>query len=78
MLGAFTAVLFVYATNQSDPSPGLWLGFPPSTALMLFLLWPLPALFIIVYITMFDRWFLAPEDVERFDKLVQSVDGQDS
>lgn len=68
----FAAVMFVYATNQSDSSPDLWWGFPPSTAVMLFALWPLPTLFIVVYIAMFDRWFLAPEDLEEFSELVNS------
>ena len=71
LVGGFTAVIVSYAMNQSHASPGLWFGFPPSTAVMLFVLWPLPSLFIIIYITMFDRWFLAPEDLERFAKLVE-------
>jgi hypothetical protein len=38
---------------------------------MLFVLLPLPTLFVVVYITLFDRWFLVPEGLEKFTKLVQ-------
>lgn len=67
----FTAVILVYASNQANASPDLWLGLPPSTAVMLFGVWPLPMSFIVIYVVMFDHWFLAPEDLDRFAVLVR-------
>jgi hypothetical protein len=43
----------------------LWFGFPPSTALMLFVLWPAPTLFVVLYVWKFDDWFLDPVSARR-------------
>jgi hypothetical protein len=77
LAGVFTSMMLVYAKHQLDASPHLWLGFPPSTALMLFALWPLPTVFIVLYVVQFDRWFLAPQDLENFTQLVKAEGRKD-
>lgn len=77
LIVAFTLVIVVYGRQMHVDSPRLWMSFPASTALMLFLLWPLPTYFIVVYIVMFDRWILDPTDLKQFAKLVDESGSAD-
>jgi len=63
--------LLVLAYRGAWTSPGaLILSFPPPTAVMLFLLWPLPAFYVWLYISGFRRWILTDEDLEQFQRLL--------
>ena len=63
-------VALYQATLLENPRTYL-LGFPISTAAMLFLFGILiPTFPIVVYLVMFSRWILTPEDIERFEDLV--------
>ena len=63
-------VALYQATLLENPRTYL-LGFPISTAAMLFLFGILiPTFPIAVYLVMFSRWILTPEDIERFEDLI--------
>jgi hypothetical protein len=66
---AFTLVMAAYAGEISSGTTHLVLGFPLSTAVMLFVLWPLPGIFIAAYVLKFDSWVLSPEDRRKFAEL---------
>ena len=71
-LSAYTAMIFVYREYMGETSHSLVLSFPAPTAVMLFVLWPLPAYFTLVYILNFDRCIMTPEDTEKFRKILQA------
>lgn len=67
---AFLSVLISYQ-HYADAEPLQFiLGFPPSTALMLFVLWPIPVLCVVLYTTKFNEWVLNADDRRRFEKLL--------
>ena len=68
---AWTALVWVYGGGMGDPEPSLWLGLPPSTALMIFVLWPAPLSFVGLFVFGFRRWVLTDEDRETFAQLVE-------
>jgi hypothetical protein len=37
---------------------------------MLFVLWPIPMLFVVLYVVGFERWIWSPADREEFDRIV--------
>jgi hypothetical protein len=60
-----------YVTYSADPAPQTTvLGFPPPTAIMLYVLWPFPAYFVALYVFYFDRFIFTADDQRRFDELV--------
>ena len=60
-----------YASYSADPSPQTTvLGFPPPTAIMLYVLWPFPACFVALYVLCFDRLVFSADDQRRFDQLL--------
>lgn len=71
LLTAFTAMMACYATLLEHPVVSLWGAFPPSTAIMLYVVWPLPTVFILLYTLRFDDWILSPDDLSRFEQLAR-------
>ena len=63
------AAYMVYARDGSGPLIG---SFPLPTALMLYALWPIPILFVIVYIMYYDKAIFTAEDEKKFQALVRS------
>lgn len=62
LVGGFGLVFMVPATE----SPGLWLGLPPATAIVLYGIGLVPALVLpLAYALTFDSATLRPEDLER-------------
>ena len=75
-------LLYSYSSYSADPtSQTTVLGFPPPTAIMLYVLWPFPAYFVALYVLSFDRFVFTADDQWRFDELVEqygaSRDGGD-
>ena len=68
---AWTALILVYARFAADPSAALVLSLPAPTALMLYVLWPLPLFFMWIYLRAFDGWFLREEDLTRFRAILE-------
>ena len=69
-VGVFTAVVWSYRSFARDPAPELWLALPLPTALMLYLLWPLPIFFAAYYVFGFRRFVLTEEDQATFQEMV--------
>ncbi len=62
----------------------LFWSFPRPSAWMLYALWPVPAVFAVLYMRYFDRWVLSDEDLAGFERLVarsrrdrESAEGDD-
>jgi hypothetical protein len=68
-VGVFS-VMFLAYFGSLEADPTLMGSFPEATALMLYALWPVPTYFVIVYVTMFDRWIFTADDSARFEALV--------
>ncbi len=66
----YSAMILAYRTYAAELDHSLVWIFPLPTALMLFGLWPAPALFIVLFIWGFDRWIMRPEDHERFRQII--------
>jgi hypothetical protein len=67
-LAIWTALVLTYRTQLNAEDPALFLGFPASTAWMLFALWPCPVIFIFYYVFGFDRWIATPEDLAELER----------
>jgi len=74
---AWTALILAYARFAADPGGALLLAFPAPTALMLYVLWPLPLLFMWIYLRSFDGWFLDEEELARFRRIVEDAPSED-
>jgi hypothetical protein len=61
----FAALLVSYRRFLMDETPALVLGFPAPTAWMLFGLWPVPLLFVWIYLRHFDGWVVDEAEIER-------------
>ena len=71
---AWAALIIAYARFAADPPDALVLSFPAPTALMLYVLWPLPLIFMWIYLRAFDSWFLTDRDLARFRALLAERD----
>lgn len=67
---AILSTLFVFYNNSLSEPTELTLGFPTASAWMVYVLWPLPILFIVLYCVKFDDWFYPTASRERFEKLL--------
>ena len=69
-VAAWTALLLAYRATMDASEPKLVLGFPPSTAILLYVLWWVPLAFAWIYGAGFGRYIFTPEDRKRFDALI--------
>ena len=67
----FAALMWLYSQYVRDPAAQPIWGFPASTAVMIFGLWPFPAYFVLLCVIGFRRWVYRPEDEERFRDIVR-------
>lgn len=74
--GAFTGMTFVYAQSLFAAEPAFLGPFPASTSWMLFVLWPVPLLFVVCYVAGFRRWVWTSEDRERFEEILALRDAE--
>lgn len=68
---AVTLMVVFDQAYASGDSRQIVLGFPLPTALMIYGVGGAPLAFVLIYMLKFDRWILTPEDMERFEQLVQ-------
>ena len=78
-LGTFCWLMLADQKYVGHLDQPLVLGFPLSTAIMVYGLWGVPLLFVGMYVVNFDRWILKPDDLQRFEDLVrQKREGKES
>ena len=70
---AFLLLLAAYRSGLAGGAAPLVLGFPASTAVMLYLLWPVPLWFLWLYLRHFDEQVLSADDVERVRRIAREV-----
>ena len=70
-LAVFMALILAYQDYVKDPSR-LLVSLPPPTAVMLWVLWPFPLYFVLVYSLKFEDWVFRKEDGRRFRELVDA------
>jgi amino acid transporter len=71
-VAVFTIMCVAYARAYADPlSEPFWGPFPTSTSWLVFVLWPIPALFIVLYVVCFDTWIAPPHHIEQFEAVVR-------
>lgn len=68
----FLALIISYRSYAAGELQATFLAFPLPTAIMLYLIWPLPVIFVVLYIAEFDRVVLSAEKLKRFEQLVAS------
>jgi hypothetical protein len=69
---AAVTTLFVLYDNSALDAPTMTLGFPTPSAWMVYVVWPVPVLFIIIYCVKFEDWFYTAENRQRFEQLLAS------
>jgi TRAP-type C4-dicarboxylate transport system permease small subunit len=67
--GLFSLVVILYWNGLHTTISNV-LGFPASTAVMLFVLGPSPIVLVLIYMFTFSRWILLPQDEARFRAMV--------
>jgi len=72
----FTITVFVYQQNVATAEAEFIGSFPAATTWMLFGLWPVPFLFVVVYVVGFRRWVWSPDDRERFEQILAARKAQ--
>ncbi len=70
-LAVFTVLILAYQGYVKDPAR-LLVSLPPPTAVMLWVLWPFPLYFVLVYSLRFEDWVFRKEDSRRFRELVDN------
>lgn len=70
-LAVFMVLIFTYQDYVKDPTR-LLVSLPPPTAVMLWVLWPFPLYFVLVYSLKFEDWVFRKEDSRRFRELVDN------
>ena len=70
-LAVFMVLVLAYQDYLKDPSR-LLVSLPPPTAVMLWVLWPFPLYFVLVYSLRFEDWVFRKEDSRRFRELVDN------
>jgi hypothetical protein len=70
--GAVFVTLFVIYNNSQGQPLSITMGFQSSAAWMIYVLWPMPVLFIVLYCVKFDKWFYTLENRRRFEELLDA------
>ena len=70
-LAVFMVLVLTYQDYVKDPTR-LLVSLPPPTAVMLWVLWPFPLYFVLVYSLKFEDWVFRKEDSRRFRELIDA------
>jgi len=65
-MAVFLLIVAFDLKNVPRQTPAMILGFPAATAIMLFVFWPMPLYFIVVYAATFWHWVITRDDMQRF------------
>ena len=81
-VGVFTMMCLAYRESLEVPEIAFIGPFPAATSWLVFGIWLFPLYFVRIYVLMFDRWFMTPQDLEMFNQLVvqarEQTKGRDS
>lgn len=66
----WTFLILTYQGSMDGGSGTLYLALPAPTAVMIYLLWPVPLVFAAFFVFGFRRWVLSEEDQEAFARIV--------
>jgi len=69
-LGLWTWLVVAYRDYVSEAAHPLVAAFPLPTAIMLYALWPVPALFGVYFVAGFDAWIYSEDDLEEYRRLL--------
>lgn len=72
-LAVYLGLILSYGKGVED-APFI-LGFPLPTALLVFGMWPVSAVFAILYATQYAKWIYTPEDAKRFQAIKERYQG---
>lgn len=72
-LAVYLALILSYGKGV-EGAPFI-LGFPLPTAWLVFGMWPISALFAILYATQYAKWIYTPEDASRFQSIKERYQG---
>ena len=66
----FTLLVLSYRSYVAPEAVRTLFGsFPQPTAWMLYGLWPVPLVFVLLYVRNFDRWVISEDEVAEFERL---------
>jgi hypothetical protein len=66
----WSLIVLAYGSSLGRPGVDLLFGLPLSTALMIYVFYPVSAAFNLCYVIGFKRWVLSADDLARFDRLL--------
>ena len=69
-LFVFTMIIIIYQLSLGDAPPQITGGLPLPSALMVYGLAGTPLIFTVLYIMKFDTWILTPEDLLKFQSIM--------
>ena len=63
-------IIILYQFSLGDAPPQITGGLPLPSALMVYGLAVTPLIFAVLYIMKFDTWILTPEDLQKFQSIM--------
>lgn len=72
-LAVWTALMLAYRSYRDSVEHPLFLAFPAPTALMLYVLVPVPLLFVLCFVLGFRRWVLTEEEQAAYERLLEEA-----
>ena len=70
--GVFGMMCLAYGDSLTHPDDVVFLGpFPSSVSWLVFGMWLFPAYFIVLYVVLFDRYIVSPQNIQQVDELVR-------
>lgn len=72
-IATLTAVVLTYRATMGESTPSSVLAFPTSTAVFIYVLWPLTVLFNLLFVFGFQRWVLTDSDLAQYEQLVAAA-----
>ena len=69
-LSAFSLMVLIYQRTAGDPAVPLFWSLPPSTAVMMYVLWPCPLVFLFTWVWGFPRFVFNEEDHAAYQALL--------
>ena len=67
---AFTGMVYTYQSYMLDDSHTMFLALPIPTAWMLYGVWPVPLIFVVLFMFTFDKWTFRDDDMVRFKEIL--------